>query len=175
VPRWDDAISWDGLRLTTSRPVMLDVGAAGKGYLVDLVCDLLAGAGLDDYVVDASGDLVHRGSEPLRVALEHPFDPAKAVGVYELSNGALCASAPNRRAWGNGLHHIVDAVTGLPTAGVAASWAMSGTGLVADGLATGLFFRDAAAFGALGAFEYLRMFPDGSAEFSRTFTGEIFT
>lgn len=102
VPRWDDAISWDGVRLTTTRPVMLDVGAAGKGYLVDLVCDLLAGAGLDDYVVDASGDLVHRGSEPLRVALEHPFDPTKAVGIYELSNGALCASAPNRRAWATG-------------------------------------------------------------------------
>lgn len=52
---------------------------------------------------------------------------------------------------------------------------MSASGLVADGLATGLFFRGPAAFGALGAFEYLRMFPDGSAEFSRTFTGEIFT
>src|SRR5690606_33699303 len=33
VPAWDDAVSWDGRVLTTLRPVLLDIGAAGKGYL----------------------------------------------------------------------------------------------------------------------------------------------
>ena len=36
-PRWEDALDWDGTVLTTSVPVVLDIGAAGKGQLVDLL------------------------------------------------------------------------------------------------------------------------------------------
>lgn len=175
VPAWEDAVAWDGTTLTTYRPVLVDVGAAGKGYLVDLVVGVLRDAGIDEYVVDASGDLVHRGDTPLRVALEHPLDPTVAIGVYELSNGALCASAPGRRAWGEGLHHILDAVTGDPTSTVAATWAMASTGLVADGLATALFFASAAELAADFDFEYVRMFPNSAVEYSTQFSGELFT
>jgi thiamine biosynthesis lipoprotein len=175
VPAWDDAMSWDGVRLTTRMPVLLDVGAAGKGYLVDLVAELLRDAGVADYVVDASGDLVQRGDEPLRVALEHPSDPTLAIGVYELSNGALCASAPGRRAWGTGLHHILDGLTGEPTTRVAATWAMAPSGLLADGLATALFFAPGAALAGSFDFEYVRMFPDSRVEVSPKFQGELFT
>ena len=169
VPSWDNAIAWDGEALTTARPVLLDVGAAGKGYLVDLVAGILADAGITDYVVDASGDLVHRGTTPLRVALEHPRDPTRAIGVVTLSNAALCASASNRRAWGAGLHHVLDAITGEPTSRIIATWAVvaaqpaqqhtaSATTatqpftdlptMTADGLATGLFFRSTNELGA---------------------------
>ena len=53
VPVWDDAISWDGEFFDTARPVLLDVGAAGKGYLVDLVSALLIDLGVATHVVDA--------------------------------------------------------------------------------------------------------------------------
>jgi hypothetical protein len=55
IPSWEDALAWDGRSLTTLRPVLLDVGAAGKGYLVDLVAGILDDAGIPEYVVDASG------------------------------------------------------------------------------------------------------------------------
>jgi thiamine biosynthesis lipoprotein len=175
VPVWDDIMHWDGTRLTTTSPALLDVGAAGKGYLVDLVAHVLRDAGVDEYLVDASGDLLHRGATPVRVGLEHPFDPTKAIGICELSNAALCASAPGRRAWGPGLHHILDATTGLPTETVAATWALASTGLQADGLATALFFAAAPALGTRFTFEYVRMFPDSRIEYSRSFPGELFT
>lgn len=175
VPSWDDTISWDGRRLTTARPVLLDVGAAGKGYLVDLVAGILRDAGIHSYTVDASGDLLHRGEHPLRIALEHPGDPTKAIGVYTLRSGALCASAPNRRAWGDGLHHIIDAVTGEPTSRVVATWAVASSALVADGIATGLFFAGAGAFTDAWDFEYVRLFANGTAEYSRELNGELFT
>ena len=196
VPSWDNAIAWDGERLTTVRPVLVDVGAAGKGYLVDLVAGVLAEAGIEEYVVDASGDLIHRGTTPLRVALEHPRDPTKAIGVYPLMNSALCASASNRRAWGNGLHHVLDALTGEPTTRVIATWAIVPTSststtlptmvetlpakverlptMVADGLATGLFFRDANAFAPHFDFDYVRILADGSVEHSSDIQGEMF-
>jgi FAD:protein FMN transferase len=151
------------------------VGAAGKGYLVDLVATVMRDAGIDEFLIDASGDLLHRGGTPVRVGLEHPFDPTQAIGICELSNAALCASAPGRRSWGPGLHHILDATTGLPTDTVAATWALAPTGLQADGLATALFFAAAPALGAGFKFEYVRMFPDSRIEYSRAFPGELFT
>jgi FAD:protein FMN transferase len=175
VPRWDEIMHWDGTRLTTTSPVLVDVGAAGKGYLVDLVATVLRDAGVDEYLIDASGDLLHRGPEPVRVGLEHPFDATKAIGICNLQNASICASAPNRRSWGNGLHHILDATTGEPTTTVAATWAHASSGLVADGLATALFFASAPAMSASYAFDYVRMFPDLRVEYSRTFPGEIFT
>ena len=171
---WADAIAWDGATLTTYSPVLLDVGAAGKGHLVDLVAGVLRDHGVHEYVVDASGDLVHAGPHPTRVALEHPLDASKAIGVVELANGALCASASNRRAWGAGLHHVIDALTGLPTSNVIATWVMAPSALIADGLATGLFFADAARFDALGPFQWARMLSTGRVEHSDDFEGELF-
>jgi len=174
APAWDDAVAWSGEALATIAPVVLDVGAAGKGYLVDLVGEVLHASGLHDFVIDASGDIVHAGTGTTRVALEHPLDSSKAIGVVELSNGALCASASNRRAWGTGLHHVVDATTGLPTTSVIATWVMAPSGLVADGLATGLFFSPAGSFTALGDFQWARMLSNGRVEHSAEFDGELF-
>jgi FAD:protein FMN transferase len=182
APAWDDAVAWDGDALHLARPALLDVGAAGKGLLVDLVCDVLAAHGAPDAVVDASGDLRiagrgARGGAPERIALEHPGDPSKAVGVARLASGALAASAANRRAWA-GVHHVLDAVTGLPARRIVATWVVAPTAMRADGLATALFLRhprELAAHGALGDdVEWVRMDADGRLERSAGFDGEVF-
>jgi ApbE family len=41
-----------GTTLVTDHPVLIDVGAAGKGYLVDLIADTLRDTGIDRFVVD---------------------------------------------------------------------------------------------------------------------------
>lgn len=174
VPAWDAALAWDGEFLDVVRPVTLDLGAAGKGYLVDLVSDLLARAGIDEHIVDASGDLRSR-AVPMRIALEHPLDPRKAVGVAELPHGAFCASATTRRAWGDGLHHVLDPATGLPSRGVLATWVLAPTALVADGVATALFFDPDPGFLARTTSGFARMFDDGTVEVSPDFPGEMFT
>jgi thiamine biosynthesis lipoprotein len=173
VPAWEDAVAWDGVFLDVVRPVVLDVGAAGKGYLVDLVSDLLAEAGIAEHIVDASGDLRTRGV-PMRIALEHPRDPRKAVGVAELPDGAFCASATSRRSWGDGLHHVLDPATGLPALGVLATWVLAPTALVADGIATALFFDADPEFVAREVTAFARMFDDGSVDVSSDFPGEMF-
>ena len=90
-------------------------------------------------VVDAGGDIAVRGA-PQRIGLEHPFDERRAIGVWEVADAALCASAVNRRAWGDGLHHVLDARTGAPVRTVAATWAVAPTAMRADAIATALFF-----------------------------------
>ncbi len=172
VPSWDDTVSWRGRDLATVRPVTIDVGAAGKGQLVDLVSDLLVDSGHPSHVVDASGDLrVRQWHRPFRVALEHPRDPRRAIGVIELTDGALCASATNRRAWGDGLHHVLDATTGLPTASVVATWVTAPTALVADAVATALFFADADRIPY--ETEHVRMRADGSVDASPGLEGAL--
>lgn len=139
APAWSSATR-DGSVLTVPAGAVLDVGAAGKGWLVDRVAALLV-AGGHSTTVDAGGDIAHHGAAPIRVALEHPRDPTMAVGVATLEPGkALCGSAVNRRTWGEGLHHVLDARTGAPTRGVVATWVVADTAAVADGAATALFF-----------------------------------
>jgi thiamine biosynthesis lipoprotein len=72
---------------------VIDVGAAGKGYLVDIVSAILQQAGVARFVIDAGGDLRHCGEHGIRVGLEHPLDPRLVIGVANLQNRALCASA----------------------------------------------------------------------------------
>jgi FAD:protein FMN transferase len=175
VPAWDDAVSWDGSHLTTVRPVTLDVGAAGKGYLVDIVGQLLLDAGHTQIVVDGSGDIRHWGSGAIRVALEHPLDPTLAIGVVNVGDASICSSATNRRQWGDGLHHVIDVTTGLPTQRVIATWAIAPTALDADGIATALFFADPVALAADFHFTFVRMFANGTTEFSPDLDGELFT
>ncbi|CAN5558770.1 FAD:protein FMN transferase [soil metagenome] len=174
VPAWNDAVSWDGEFFDTAGPVLVDVGAAGKGYLVDLVSELLLELGVSTHVVDASGDLVARGATSEVVALEHPDDPTKAIGVVAVSDGALAASAVNRRAWGDGLHHVIDAVTGLPTSSVVATWALAPDALHADGLATALFFDTVPDLTETEGVSYVRMFANGRVQHSPSFPGELF-
>jgi thiamine biosynthesis lipoprotein len=174
-PAWSDVLDWQGRRVRTKAPVLLDVGAAGKGQLVDLVAGVLAAAGLRQYTVDASGDLLTAGEQYLRIALEHPYNPTQAIGVLELRDGALCASAANKRAWGEGLHHVLDGATGRPVDKVVATWVRADRAMVADGLATALFFTDHQTLGGAFDFSSVRMFSDGRAEVSPNFEGEVFT
>ncbi len=93
---WRDVLSWSDGELALARPATVDVGAVGKGRLVDLVLAALALHVDGDLVVDASGDLAVRGAA-VPIGLEHPYDPTRAIGVVTVENAALCASAINRR------------------------------------------------------------------------------
>jgi len=179
---WSDAVAWDGATLSAPRPVTIDVGAAGKGQLVDLVGDVLRAHGIAEFVVDASGDMLRSAApdaRPMRVALEHPADPALAIGIAEIGAGAICASATNRRAWsdtcGARLHHVLDALTGLPVDEVVATWAIAADAMTADGVATALFLADPGAIPrGLGA-AWARISASGRIEVSDGFPGEVFT
>lgn len=171
---WDD-VGADGRRmLSLSEPATIDVGALGKGRLVDLVCDEVARHVPGDLVVDASGDLAVRGA-PVRVGLEHPYDPRRAIGVWEVAGAALCASASNRRAWGDGLHHVLDARTGLPVRTIAATWAVAPDALHADAIATALFFEGGPQIAAEWRVEWVRMTTDGRVEWSPDCKAEVFS
>lgn len=172
---WRGMLTWADGVLALAGAASIDVGALGKGRLVDLVLEVLPVGG--DVVVDASGDLAVRGA-PVRIGLEHPFDPTRAIGVWEVRDRALCASASNRRAWpgegGETLHHVIDARTGVPVRTVVAAWAVAADAMHADATATALFFDGGDALAHAWGAEWVRMLSDGRVEFSPGCTAELF-
>ncbi|MFJ4255095.1 FAD:protein FMN transferase [Microbacterium sp. NPDC090003] len=175
---WTERLRWTAGTVAVARPALIDVGALGKGRLVDLVCDALRDVP-GDLIVDAGGDLAVRGGGAdgagVRIGLEHPFDPARAIGVATIHDRALCASAINRRAWGEGLHHVLDARTGLPVRTWAATWAIARDAMTADAVATALFFDGGPELAARWGVEWVRMSTDGRAQRSPECPVEIFT
>ncbi|CAN7253090.1 FAD:protein FMN transferase [Microbacterium maritypicum] len=169
---WEQDVSWTDTDVTASAPALIDVGALGKGRLVDLVAAVLA-AVPGDLVVDAGGDIRVRGSG-VRIGLEHPYDPTKAIGVVDVHDQALCASAINRRAWGSGLHHVLDARTGMPVRTWAATWAWAPEAMTADAVATALFFDGGVELAAMWNVEWVRMSTDGRVQRSPGCPAELF-
>ena len=174
APLWNDDFVWIGDKIITKQPVVLDVGAAGKGLLVDKVANILEAGGIFQYLIDASGDIKHKGSETQIIGLENPYDIKKVVGIYSLRNASLCASASNRRKWAEGWHHLLDGRTGKPTNDVIATWVVSSDTMIADGLATALFFINAETLSMITDFQSIRLLADGKIEQSKLFVGQLY-
>ena len=179
APRWEEVLAWQGTVLTTTEPVGIDIGAAGKGQLADLLSAELRACGIGEHFIDASGDLLNSGTgapAPYRSRSRWniPTIPAGRSESSGSAPGALCASAANRRAWGDGLHHVLDGTTGAPVRTVVASWAMAATAMVADALATALFFVEGARLQQEFDFSWLTVYSDGHAEYSADLEGVLF-
>lgn len=170
---WQERLGCAGGVLRLAGSGVVDVGAIGKGRLVDLVRASLR-PWAPACVVDAGGDLVVSG-RTLTVGLEHPFDSTRVIGMWQVTDAALCASAVNRRAWGDGLHHVLDARTGEPVRTVAATWAVAAEAMTADAVATALFFEGGPALAHGWGTQWVRMFTDGRVEWSPASTAELFS
>lgn len=173
-PAWNDAISYDEASITLSRPALLDFGAAGKGYLVDLLSHELAERGITSYTINAGGDIVHRSAAnlPLRVGLENPLDPSEAIGIATIGNQSLCASAGSKRTWQD-MHHIIDPQDLTSPQSVLATWVIADQAMVADGLATALFFVPPERLQQFD-YQYAVLLPDMSLNYAKTFPVELF-
>ena len=173
-PLWEQIMEFSYPHLRVKIPSLLDFGAGGKGYLVDIVATVIEGFGIFDYCIDAGGDIVHKGVNPIRIGLENPQNFDQAVGVYSLANGSLCGSAGNRRVWGD-FTHIINPATLSSPKNILAVWAYASTALLADSLATCLFFVGADRLAKVYDFEYLIIRDNHSIEKSKNFSAEIFT
>lgn len=173
---WDEVIRWENPKLTLLEPTILDFGAAGKGYLVDIVSEIIEKYGIGSYCVDAGGDMRQRNvnGESLKVGLEHPNDNTMAIGTIDILNQSLCGSAGNRRKWRD-FHHVINPDTLSSPKDILAIWTLAETTMLADILTTGLFFVGPEILQKHFKFEYLVLKADFSIEKSASFNAEIFT
>lgn len=103
-----------GLRLPAG--VGLDLGGVAKGWTADLAVEAVVRSGLPWALVSAGGDLRIAGDTAgIEVAIEDPWVATEEVARVCLTGGALASSSTTRRAWGPGLHHVIDPRTGAPS------------------------------------------------------------
>ncbi len=172
-PQWEDVIAYNHPHLTLKKPAILDFGAGGKGYLVDIVSNILTSEGSKSYCVDAGGDIFQKGDNELKIGLENPQNTKQVIGVATIKNQSICASAGNRRQWGD-YHHIIDPDSLTSPKNILATWVVADTGLLADALATCLFLVKPATLTPHYKFEYLIMNADATVAKSPHFKAELF-
>ncbi len=172
---WEEVLSWDNPKLTVKKPAILDFGAGGKGYLVDIVSDILESEGIESYCVDAGGDMRQRNkdSKVLKIGLENPHDTTTVIGVFDLLDCSLCGSAGNRRKWED-FHHIISPETLSSPKHIESVWVKAETTMLADILTTALFFVPPQILLKHFDFDYLILKPDFSVDKSEGFDVELF-
>ena len=119
----------------------LDFGAAGKGYLVDLVSDILRKNKIDSFCVDAGGDIFYqnKNEERLRAGLENPDNPKQVIGVTTiLKSKHLCFRRKQETM--EGFHHIISPKTLSSPQKIKGTWVIADTAILADAITTCLFF-----------------------------------
>lgn len=173
VKQWNEALERKSNQIQIKSPVMLDFGAAGKGYLVDIITDLIEKNGVKKFCVDGSGDIYAFG-QTQKVGLENPFDITQVVGVVDLENESICGSATNRRKWGN-YHHIFDPKTGRSTVGIVATWVIAPNAMLADALSTCLFLVPIERLVREFDFEFLILDSQMNATASKGFRDGLFS
>jgi thiamine biosynthesis lipoprotein len=176
-PKWEDTLEFPrtGLgnsKLIVKQAVLLDFGAAGKGYVVDIIAHLLYTNGIDQFCINAGGDIFARNLTQT-IGLEDPDDTERILGTVEIKDGALCASAGNRRKWQD-YHHIINPKTLKPVEDIKATWVTAENTMLADGIATALFFVTPAKLLRTFQFEYA-MIEGEDLKYSNNFKAKFFT
>ncbi len=181
-PAWEDALVYEFPKLTVLEPVLLDFGAGGKGYLVDLISEMIERVFENDsksilsYSVNAGGDIRLKSSisQGERIGLEHPDHSEQVIGIATISEGSICGSAGNRRTWGE-FHHTIDPDTLASPQHIKAIWVTAKSALLADSLSTCLYFVSPDSLRSSYTFEYLIVYKDLTFESSPNFPAKLFT
>jgi thiamine biosynthesis lipoprotein len=123
------------------------LAAIAKGYGVDQVAAVLAGAGINDYMVEIGGDLVTAGQNPSgedwRIGIERPDAASRTIEeIVNVSGLGMATSGDYRNYFeqdGIRYSHIIDGVTGRPiTHETASVTVLAENAMLADGWATAL-------------------------------------
>ena len=122
--------------------VPLDLGAFGKGYFLDQVCEILKAHNVETFMVNAGGDISFKTKStepPFKFFLEDPRTQKRLIGECERRHGFLCASSPSKRKWGV-FHHLIKTKSAQPAEDYLITYVQGeDSGLIADALSTAFF------------------------------------
>ena len=148
-----ESVLLDGETLTVTplNAVRLDLGAIAKGYIIDEAGKVLRAYNIENFIINAGGDMVisgRRGAKPWKVGLQHPRDAARVMAHIEIEDAstAIVTSGDYERYFmegGKRYHHILDPETGYPASGLMSVTIKSRDAKAADALSTAVFVMGA--------------------------------
>ncbi len=154
-------------------PVVVDLGAIGKGAAVAAALETLRAHGIEHALVNAGGDIAvigDAGGRPWRIGIRDPRGPGVIAGV-ELAPGEAVFTSGDYERWFEWddvrYHHILDPRTGSPVRGTRSITVIHDDPVLADAAATALFVAGddwPTVAAALGLDNVMRIRADGGAE-----------
>ncbi len=142
-----EKVRLDGETIRLPEGMELDLGAVGKGYAGDFICELLREQGITSALLDIGGNIQTIGTRPdgsdWRLGLRNPFGEG-TVGVLTVSDCAVVTSGNYENYFvgedGKTYGHILDPETGHPAeSGLASVSIVTEEGKLGDALSTSLF------------------------------------
>ena len=129
----DIELDVDTRTITLHRPLVLDLGAVGKGLAIDMAARELAP--FADFAIDAGGDLFlgghNVGGESWTVGIRHPIDITQVLETLVVTDTAVCTSGMYERPG-----HILTRPTNEPADALASVTVVAPSAMVADALST---------------------------------------
>jgi thiamine biosynthesis lipoprotein len=128
----------------------LDLGGVAKGYAVDRVWELLAGAGLRGALVNAGESSIRvlgerPGGGPWRVAVSHPREE-EWLGILGLPPGSAVGTSADTQRYivvdDRRYSHLLNPFTGYPATDLLSVTVIAGNALDADVFSTALFVAE---------------------------------
>jgi len=124
----------------------ISFNAIGKGYAADRVKKLWTNMGIQNGVVNASGDLTVLGKkadgEAWKIGIADPDDPEKILCYLPIDNASVATSGDYEQYFvKNGIRyaHTIDPKTGKPVTGIKSVTVISPGAELSDALATAVF------------------------------------
>ncbi|WP_026978364.1 FAD:protein FMN transferase [Flavobacterium tegetincola] len=118
-------------------------GGIGKGYAAEMAKKLLLNNGVQNGIINASGDLTAWGfqpnGKPWTIGIANPNLPENAFSYLEISNKAIATSGNYEKfvtIKGKKYSHTIDPKTGLPITGIKSVTVISNNAEFADAMAT---------------------------------------
>lgn len=146
-----DSVKWDEKNQTiwkTKNALQLDLNAIAPGWVCDLIGETLISKGIENYMVDLSGEIYFKGNKgpdsPWIAGIEKPAnDPKKSVHLaFKIKDMALATSGNYRQffdANGERKSHIIDPRTFRPvTHSISSASVLADTGIASDIWSTAL-------------------------------------
>ncbi|VAX35472.1 FAD:protein FMN transferase [hydrothermal vent metagenome] len=128
-----------------NKETKVDLGGIAKGYAVDEAARIFREEGIDNFFIDAGGDIYVGGmncrGQLWRIGVRDPRDKSKIFNVVEVSNAAVTTSGNYEQYYdiqGERFSHIIDPITGYPQKEVVSATVIAPDALNADSLSTAL-------------------------------------
>jgi thiamine biosynthesis lipoprotein len=134
----------------TRAGLKINLGSIGKGYALDRCAELLAEAGIHDFLLHGGNSSVlargaHGSLEPRQgwaVGVRNPLRPDRRLGQVFLKDRALATSGSGTQFFvheGRHYGHIIDPRSGWPAEGVLSVSVLATTAAEADALSTAFY------------------------------------
>jgi thiamine biosynthesis lipoprotein len=108
-----------------------------KGWAAEVGAQMLDEAGIENVLINASGDIVLRGGKPdggpWNIGIASPDDVEKYVKFFDVVDGSVATSGDYEKG-----AHIIDPHTGLIAIGARSATVIGPDGAICDALATAL-------------------------------------